>query len=242
MDIVFNKITQFKDLCSLCKNDKTEPQLVQLAYIIFNKSRIFTDALKEWNKTRPTEKTYSNMKLHMRQQYQELKQVGAVTIEESSLHQVNLMNELTAKHEELVKTIKQDLNDQIKTNMYETMLMMQQMEATPPNLVATDTDSNTSDSINSLTSASTITSLLTSIKSLQEEIKDLKAAAPPKPAPIDKTINPRTGKKWKRYCWSCGCCPHSGKYCQNKLPGHKDEATFNNRMGGSNKFCRPIQE
>ena len=126
--------------------------------------------------------------------------------------------------------------------MYETMRMMQQMEATPPNLVATDTDSNTSDSINSLASASTITSLLTSIKSLQEEIKDLKAAAQPKPVPIDKTINPRTGKKWKRYCWSCGCCPHSGKYCQNKLPGHKDEATFNNRMGGSNKFCRPIQE
>ena len=96
VDIVFNKITQFKDLCSLCKNDKTEPQLVQLAYIIFNKSRIFTDALKEWNKTNPTEKTYSSMKIHMRQQYQELKQVGALTVEESSLHQVNLMNELTA--------------------------------------------------------------------------------------------------------------------------------------------------
>ena len=197
MDIVFNKITQFKDLCNFCKNDKTEPQLVQLAYIIFNKSRIFIGALKKWNKKTPTEKTYYNMKLHMRQQYQELKQVGALTIEESSFHQVNLMNELTAKHEDMIKTIKQDLNEQIKTNMSETMLMMQQMEANPPQLVATDTESNATDSINSITLASTITSLLTSIKSLQEEIKDLKATSQPKPVPVDKTINPRTGKKWK---------------------------------------------
>ena len=47
VDLVFNKITQHGDLCALCKNNKTDTQLVQLAYIIFNKARVFTDALKE---------------------------------------------------------------------------------------------------------------------------------------------------------------------------------------------------
>ena len=47
VDTVSNKITQYRDLCALCKNSKTDPQLVQLAYIIFNKTRIFTDALKD---------------------------------------------------------------------------------------------------------------------------------------------------------------------------------------------------
>ena len=67
-------------MCDLCNNGKTDPQLVQLAYIIFNRVRLFQDALKEWNKKKSTDKTYVNLKKHMRQQYQELKQVGALTI------------------------------------------------------------------------------------------------------------------------------------------------------------------
>ena len=50
-------------------------------------------------------------------------------------------------------------------------------------------------------------------------------------------INPKTGQPWKRYCWSCGCCPHWGKNCSSKKPGHKDEASFRNRMEGSSENC-----
>ena len=54
------------------------------------------------------------------------------------------------------------------------------------------------------------------------------------------TINPRTGRPYKRYCWSHGCCAHWGRDCQNKKAGYKDEATFKDRMGGSNKGCLPV--
>ena len=50
-------------------------------------------------------------------------------------------------------------------------------------------------------------------------------------------INPKTGMPWKHYCWTCGCCPHWGKNCPRKAKGHKNNATFKNRMGGSNKNC-----
>ena len=49
----------------------------------------------------------------------------------------------------------------------------------------------------------------------------------------------RSGRTPKRYCWSCGCCSHWGKNCENKKTGHKDDATFPNRKGGSNENCRP---
>ena len=58
------------------------------------------------------------------------------------------------------------------------------------------------------------------------------------PPSFDKTINPRTGQQWKRYCWSCGCCPHWSKNCPTKKKGHQNEATFQNRMGGSNVNCK----
>ena len=51
------------------------------------------------------------------------------------------------------------------------------------------------------------------------------------------TVNPRTGKPWRRYCWSCGCCTHWSKNCPQKKSGHKDDATFRNRMAGSNANC-----
>ena len=36
VDTVFNKVTQYSELCTLCNNGKTDPQLIQLVYIIFN--------------------------------------------------------------------------------------------------------------------------------------------------------------------------------------------------------------
>ena len=141
----------------------------------------------------------------------------------------------------MIAALNNNLNDQIKSNMYETMLMLQQRDQPPPSLVLTDTESNASNGINSISSASTVATLLSSIKSLEEELQHLKLVQVSQQT-AGKTINPRTGKKWKRYCWSCGCCPHSSKYCPNKLPGHRDDASFKNRLGGSNKDCRPVQE
>ena len=42
--------------------------------------------------------------------------------------------------------------------------------------------------------------------------------------------------KTKNYCWTHGVCvgkTHTSAECQNKAPGHKDTATFDNRMGGT---------
>ena len=53
------------------------------------------------------------------------------------------------------------------------------------------------------------------------------------------SVNPRTGKPYKRYCWTHGCCNHWSRHCKNKKDGHQNEATFKNRMGGSNDNCLP---
>ena len=36
----------------------------------------------------------------------------------------------------------------------------------------------------------------------------------------------------KKYCWTHGVCFHSGNQCKSKAPGHKDDASFKNQMGG----------
>ena len=37
--------------------------------------------------------------------------------------------------------------------------------------------------------------------------------------------------KWK-YCWTHGSCNHEGNNCNTPADGHKENATFENRMGG----------
>ena len=50
------------------------------------------------------------------------------------------------------------------------------------------------------------------------------------------TLNPKTGLPWKFHSWSCGYYAYWGGL-QPEKSGHKDKATFRNRMNGSNKNC-----
>ena len=54
----------------------------------------------------------------------------------------------------------------------------------------------------------------------------------------------RKGKNQKRhrpdvskYCWTHGAWNHLGKDCRWKKDGHKDDATFQNKLGGSSDCC-----
>ena len=91
VDSVFNKIDDFQDVCVLTSNAKSDTQLVNMAYLIFQKSGIFMNSLREWNKKTPADKTYVNMKSFMRNEYLQLQEVGGLTIQNSMTNQANLV-------------------------------------------------------------------------------------------------------------------------------------------------------
>lgn len=41
----------------------------------------------------------------------------------------------------------------------------------------------------------------------------------------------------KKYCWTHGNCAHDSKECNSQAPGHKTEATFQNKMGVNKTNC-----
>ena len=68
------------------------------------------------------------------------------------------------------------------------------------------------------------------------------------PTKTRSTTRPKKGRKTldnatfprnytSKYCWTHGGCGHESQTCEAKATGHKDEATFSNRMGGSNAYC-----
>ena len=39
------------------------------------------------------------------------------------------------------------------------------------------------------------------------------------------------------YCWTHGACNHNSNACTRQAPGHKNNATKDNKQGGSKAFC-----
>ena len=78
----------------MINNSKTDTQLVTYAYLIFQKSDIFMDALTIWNIKIASDRTLANLRTHIRKEYLDLQEVGGLTINNSSLSQVNMVQEL----------------------------------------------------------------------------------------------------------------------------------------------------
>ena len=53
-------------------------------------------------------------------------------------------------------------------------------------------------------------------------------------AHLGKLAPSEPNKRGTHYCWTCGCkCNHNNKDCTSPSEGHKTEATFHKKRGGS---------
>ena len=249
VDTIFNKVQDFQDICVMIGNGKTDTQLVTYAYLIFQKTGIFMEGLKSWNAKPTADRTFVNFKMHMRSEYLDLQEVGGLTINNSTLSQVNLVKELKSHQEQMSNNLKEEL----KANLMQTLQafsMAEDLENIDPNLNSPYCAPTNSMEQEKMMAAirqqedPQVTALKLQLELLQKQFLMLKTPSgtgqeggTKDEGSTNQDINPKTGQSWKRYCWSCGCCGHWGKYCPNKKKGHKIEATFRNRMNGSSANC-----
>ena len=84
--------------------------------------------------------------------------------------------------------------------------------------------------------------MLRLIQQLQQQVASLQCVpvgTPTKPSETQPGSGkrPRGRRTTNKYCYTHGACAHTGFECTNKKEGHKDEATFENKMGGSTYYC-----
>lgn len=116
------------------------------------------------------------------------------------------------------------------------------------NAISTVTPTNSSDDISAMSSDKNEKANITMADKVQLEIlkllKDIKSdMLKCTPATEDDgTKNPGGQKRRRRdiqfYYWTHGGGNHKSKDCHNKKDGHQDDATFQNKMGGSTLYCR----
>ena len=258
VETIFNHIQDFQDICGLLNKAKTDTQLVDTAYLIFQKSGLFRDSLIRWNKLPDPAKKFNDFKIFMRSEYLDLQEVGGMTLASSNLNTINIVQELKQHHEDVVSDLKRELADNFLETL-KTMNMSEDTENQHPNVQSYLTPAiyNAPTVGQEQTMFSAVQSnqdpilqqLLAQMAQMQQKIEDLthtnngskkKSRANKNvknSASSSDKINPKTGRQWRRYCWSCGCCDHWSRDCTEKKSGHKENATFRNRMEGSDKDC-----
>ena len=78
---------------------------------------MFMDTIKTWNMKISAYPTYANLKTHMRKEYLDLQEVGGITINNSSLSQANMIQELKVHQEAIPNNMKEEL----KANLMQTL-------------------------------------------------------------------------------------------------------------------------
>ena len=175
-------------------------------------------------------KTSADFKLHMRKEYNKLLQVGALSICDSKL-QAQLNH--TQNPQDFSSQISATVSNNLRSTIMDTIMALNNNQDIP-------SASSTEAQVNAVNAnPNDVTQLCTLIDELRQEVNYLKSNNYKPLNTVD--CKPKTSKPWRRYCHTHGCCNHWGCNCKDKSPGHKDDATFRNRMGGSNLNCLPIQ-
>ena len=205
-----------------------------MAYIHFQKFQIFKSALNKWDEKETADKTWPNFKIHLRSAHKALRRTGALTIEET-LSRDQVMNIVT-------DGVVQAFNQMQPPSAHEEVALARDSpEPTedPPSLTSIDA---TSQSANATTvSDLTVQTLQRQMEMLQSMMTQLQCM----PA-NNSNGNFRRGRRSRqpqhgptrnpnqcKYCWTHGLCSHFGRDCRSKAEDHQDEATKDNRMGGS---------
>jgi hypothetical protein len=229
IDVVFQKVEDLMMYGDFAQCPFTAEQSIQRAYNIINSTGLYKDYIKTWSRRPRVDRTWENFKEHFRIAYLELKETGELTLTEAGYGTgtANLVNEIISRmHSELDH----------RANIIHDPHVAPDPPATAEANAATNTDKPLLEQILAQNQALLRCLECNSNTSNQNRSN---TSRPPRTSTGPRQGNPRTplAAHYNKYCWSHGRCNHVGSECKSKAPGHKDTATMEDKMGGSNYAC-----
>ena len=215
---IFDEIEDLEVFANAAGNPFTKEQIVNIGLQLLKNTNDFETGIMKWVKKANADKTWPKFKTHFEAAHRVLKIVRGATMKSASYHQANSLTEQVLSE---LRNVQETVLDGIQQQIQDAE------HATPP--VNQANSMSTSDS-------STI-ELMKMIEDLKNKIDKLEAN---NSTPRHSTGN-YTRQNTSKYCHTHGACSHKSSDCKKKKDGHKDSATFSNKMGGSTKFCRPSE-
>ena len=233
--VIWNPIEKLKKFAAKANLPYTDQQLVDFGLQLIRNTRDFEQGLQRWNEKPPVDQTWDNLKTHFRDEQEKLKKIRGPTMMQAGFAHANhiaeeIRTEIQASNAELINAISELGNE---GNEYATANSAA-MNATLENNLSAQ--------------------MANMFKKVQAQLDQMKKEMKAKPTPVEggSNENANGGNKKKRktpdnptfnrrttskYCWTHGGCAHNSNECTAKAEGHVDNATFEDKKGGSKAFC-----
>ena len=246
IDKIFLEVEKLAEFAEAADAAYTPAQIINLAYVIIKGLRVFGTNIMEWNRrvhANPAQNTWLNFKVHFRLAYKELKEVGALTAEETPFNQANFVQELVDA-----------IREQAVISTTPTPALIPDPGATAPQVV-TQQQVDAMNAVRGPRDPDISALLLQQMLHMQNFQTDMLRCLPALSNPNTRggrgnggrtntgrgcgrsgRANTRTTRCTPReiqHCWTHGWGTHSGQNCNDPDEGHQVSATVQNRMGGS---------
>lgn len=163
----------------------------------------------------------------MRKEHIKLDHVNALAKDESSLNHTQLLEQQASMFHEM--------EERFKMNLINSMADFAQSHDEEEEKKEDPASSELTATLTTTTSKKRKNEdkLIPMIEMLTKKVDRLEAKDSQNDVINKENINTRTGKPFRRYFWTHGCCDHWSRTCPDRKKGHQVNATFKNRMGGS---------
>ena len=236
--LVWNPVEKLKKLAIHAEIPYSEKQLIEIALQVIRSTHDFEKALGDWESKATQNKTWDNLKSHFSQAQVQLKIIRGPTMMQAGFRQMNhIANEM---REEFHHT---------RTELANMVALMKNVDddtqyttSTSPSTMSGNS-SSFEDVANATIEPNVQTELFKLLKEMQNEIATLRNGSQSGNHTRKKSYkktpdNPSfTRRQTDKYCWTHGGCAHDSNKCTAKAQGHKTNASFANKMGGSKAFC-----
>ena len=221
---IFNPIEDLEEFGVAANDPYTSQQLIKFGLQIIKDTGDLEKGQEEWHERPRNEKTWATFKEHFERAHRILRKTRGKTMKGTAFHRANMLAEQVL-HE--VRAVQTNVLEALDATNFdgedkETVL--------PPQQKANSAATSVQDEI------------LNTLRMMQGEIAALKRGNLCHQTSTEDTNTSRNNQRRPvdrtKYCWTHGAWNHLSKDCFKPREGHKKEATFANKMGGSTKKCQ----
>ena len=247
VDTIFDRLQRLQEFASAASSPYSQAQIINIAYVILLRTRRFGHSITEWNRlitANANHRSWANFKNHFRVAQRELRERADLTAVDTNFNSANLIQEITDRvTTSIMANLRDDAQDDIgnvppPTNENANAMVEQPANATDFATMLQQVLQLQSQTMlamnNQLTGNNTTGGGRNSNRGRRNNSNNNRGE---NRTNTNKNENKGATNNKNRatpaYCWTHGWCLHSGESCRNKAAGHKDEATVDNRLGGS---------
>ena len=227
---LYNATEELQEIAIASSSPFTDKQMVSIGLKLIRNMNDYEKARGEWMAKPSVDKTWTTFKTHFDDAYSYLLGLRGETMRNTAFQQqANMLSSLITEVNEQREVDKAEMFrfvDDAKSSILDAM-------STVPSLLSAD-----SDSASDLTPPSVQTANVTQQDQIQLQMLQILERIDKKLDERKPSTQTRTRRVLTSYCWTHGAGNHKSADCRNKKDGHKDNATFDNRMNGSSAFCR----